>query len=1235
MSSIFEKLKYLVPKERSASGHQQLHEGGREWENMYRDRWSFDKVVRSTHGVNCTGSCSWNIYVKNGLVAWENQVHDYPETSPDMPDFEPRGCPRGASFSWYLYSPHRVRYPYLRGELAELWREARKSHKTALAAWESIASDPAKQKKYKEARGMGGFVRSDWDEVSELIAASLLYTVQKYGPDRNFGFSVIPAMSMLSYAAGLRFIQLMGGAGLSFYDWYADLPPASPQVWGDQTDVPESSDWYNAGYIITWGSNVPLTRTPDAHFLTEARYKGTKVVSIAPDYAESTTVADTWISLKTGSDAALAMAMGHVILKEYYWGEPAEFFLDYARRFTDFPFLVLLDEMQGEHEGKYDPGRFLNAKDMGHEAGEKHGEFKHYVIDENSGKLVIPNGTMGDRWDRKEKWNLRQEDSDTGKAITPRLSVMDDKEGTAEILLPYFGDEREQQFITRTVPVKKVKTKDGVRLVTTVYDLTLANYGIDRSIGGECAASYEDDVPYTPKWQEKYTGVAAEMVIHTAREFADNSLKTKGRTMVIMGGGINHWYHADVIYRTILNLLLFTACEGRNGGGWAHYVGQEKLRPAEGWARIMTGTDWQGGAKLQNSTSFFYFATDQWRSDEVDTKPLVSSLYEPRYRHPGDYNVLAARLGWLPSYPTFNKGGQQLFDEARAAGFEGLDGIKEYVAKSLKDKTLHFSVEDPDAPENFPRNLFVWRANLIASSAKGHEYFLKYLLGTRNGLFAEEESEEKPREIKWRDEAEMKAPGGALEGKLDLLIGIDFRMAGSALYSDIVLPTATWYEKTDLSSTDMHPFVHPFQPAVDPLWEARTDWDIFRTLAKAVSEVAKEADLKPYQDVMTVPMQHDSEGETAQPEGRVLDWSKGECEPLPGKTMPGIVKIERDYTKIYDKWIALGPNVEKGMGSKGMSWDSKEEYEEIRRRNGVIEDKNLISWGMPSLYEAKHACDAVLGLSTTTNGKVAVKAWKDLESKTGIPNLTDLAKDRESERFTYDSVVVQPRETITSPTFTGSNQNRRYTPFSTSLEQLIPFRTVTGRQSFYLDHEMMREWGESMAIYRPLLEHAPLKRPLGGAKEITLKYLTPHNKWSTHSMYFDSQQLLTLFRGGQTVWFNEQDAAEIDVRDNDWVELYNRNGVVASRVVTSPRIPRGVLFMHHAQDRHINVPGSKISGTRGGTHNTPTRIHMKPTHMIGGYGQLSYGFNYYGPTGNQRDMYVVARKMEEVDWLED
>ena len=1223
MHHLWEKFRYVRPVDRTADGRAEVKEGGRGWEDFYRGRWSYDKAVRTTHGVNCTGSCSWNVFVKDGLVAWENQNHDYPETDPDMPDFEPRGCPRGASFSWYLYSPLRVKYPYVRGELIRLWREARKTAPNALEAWRSISEDPAKARSYKEARGMGGFVRSSWDEVSELIAASLLYTVQKYGPDRNFGFSVIPAMSMLSYAAGARFLNMMGGACLSFYDWYADLPPASPQVWGDQTDVPESSDWYNAGYIITWGSNVPQTRTPDAHFLTEVRYKGTKVVSVSPDYAESTTAADTWLNLKAGSDGALAMAMGHVILREYYFGKPAEEFLDYAKRFTDMPFVVRIEEQNG----KLVPGRLLDGTDMGRT--DKHAAFQYYVFDENTQQLVVPNGTLGDRWGEKAKWNLREEDRDTGKAIAPRLTFFGQADDTAVLSFPYFGDEREQREILRAVPVKTVQTDNGPVQVTTVFDLVMANYGIDRGLGGEVASSYEDDTPYTPAWQEKYTGLTPELVIRTAREFADNALATHGRSMIIMGGGINHWYHADIIYRTVLNLLLFTGCEGKNGGGWAHYVGQEKLRPAEGWAAIMSGGDWQKPPRLQNSTSFFYFATDQWRSEEIDNDELVSPLVKARYRHPGDYNVLAARLGWLPSYPTFNQGGQAIRDAAKAAGCADVDALKKYVAQQLQDKKLKFAVEDPDAPENFPRNLFVWRANLITSSSKGHEYFLKYLLGTKNGLFDEEECEEKPEEIKWRNE-----PG---IGKLDLLIDLDFRMAGTALYSDIVLPTATWYEKDDLSSTDMHPFVHPFQAAVDCSWEVKSDWDIFMRLGEAVSKLAKEIDMQPYEDLVAMPIQHDTEGETSQPQGKIRDWSRGECEPIPGKTMPQLIPVTRDYQTLSQRQRALGPNIrDNGLGTKGCSWPMTKEYAYLQEKIGVVEDDNSIAKGMPSLLTARNACEAVLALSTTTNGAVAVRAWEKMEGATGLTGLTELAKDREADQITFDKIVAQPQPTITSPTFTGSSQGgRRYSPFTTSIEQLLPFRTNTGRQQYYLDHEMMAEWGEQLATFKPILSYAPLKQPVGGQPEITLKYLTPHNKWSTHSMYFDSQQMLTLFRGGQTVWLSEEDAQAIGVKDNDWVELYNKNGVVTSRAVVSPRLPRGIVYMHHAQDRHINVPGSPLSKTRGGTHNTPTRIHMKPTHMIGGYGQLSYGFNYYGPTGNQRDQLVVVRKMKEVDWLED
>ena len=150
MSLLSQKFKFLRKKDVSPSGHQITEDGGREWENFYRDRWSYDKVVRTTHGVNCTGSCSWNIYVKNGVVAWENQATDYPETPDDMPDYEPRGC-LVVRHLLVLYSPLRVKYPYVRGELAELWREAKKTAKNPIEAWKSIVEDPEKAKKYKSA----------------------------------------------------------------------------------------------------------------------------------------------------------------------------------------------------------------------------------------------------------------------------------------------------------------------------------------------------------------------------------------------------------------------------------------------------------------------------------------------------------------------------------------------------------------------------------------------------------------------------------------------------------------------------------------------------------------------------------------------------------------------------------------------------------------------------------------------------------------------------------------------------------------------------------------------------------------------------------------------------------------------------------------------------------------------------------------------------------------------------
>src|SRR3990167_6795433 len=447
MSHILDQLRFFNRKQGEfADGHGETRIESRDWENVYRSRWQYDKIVRSTHGVNCTGSCSWKIYVKNGLITWETQQTDYPRTRNDLPNHEPRGCPRGASYSWYIYSANRLKYPKVRKPLLKLCREARATM-APVQAWASIVEAPVKATSYKSKRGMGGFIRSSWDEVNEIIAAANVYTVKEHGPDRVVGFSPIPAMSMVSYAAGARYLSLIGGVCLSFYDWYCDLPPASPQVWGEQTDVPESADWYNSGYIIAWGSNVPQTRTPDAHFFTEVRYKGTKTVSITPDYSEVAKLTDEWVHAKQGTDSAVAMAMGHVILKEFHVDKPSQYFQEYVRTTTDFPYLVMLDEStQGLQQG-----RFLRASDLTDNLGQSNNpEWKTIALNDVTGELISPNGSIGYRWGepkgegKRGKWNIEQRDGKTGEDATLALSLIGKSDEVVDVAFPYFGGQEHE-----------------------------------------------------------------------------------------------------------------------------------------------------------------------------------------------------------------------------------------------------------------------------------------------------------------------------------------------------------------------------------------------------------------------------------------------------------------------------------------------------------------------------------------------------------------------------------------------------------------------------------------------------------------------------------------------------------------------------------------------------------------------------------------------------------------------
>jgi nitrate reductase alpha subunit len=1195
-----------------------FRQGGRDADAFYRDRWSHDKVVRSTHGVNCTGSCSWKVYVKDGIITWETQQTDYPSTGPDRPEYEPRGCPRGAAFSWYTYSPTRVRYPYVRGVLLQMYREGKARHGgDPVAAWESIVEDPERARRYKAARGKGGLVRATWDEATEMVAAAYVHTIRRWGPDRVAGFSPIPAMSMVSHASGARFTSLVGGTMLSFYDWYADLPVASPQVFGDQTDVPESGDWWDAGYLVMWGSNLPVTRTPDAHWMAEARYRGQKVVAVSPDYADNVKFADEWLAVTPGTDAALALAMGHVILREFFVDREVAYFADYAKRYTDLPFLVCLDQAE---DGSWTPGKFLTAADLPSAEHEENAAFKTVLFDARSDEPVVPTGSLGHRFGESGigRWNLDL------RGVDPKLTLLDTTGAVVEVRLPRFeADDGSAAWDQRGVPVRQV----GQKVVTTVYDLLLAQYGVGRpGLPGQWPASYDDATStYTPAWQEGVTGVPAQAATRIAREFARNAEDTHGRSMIVMGAGTNHWFHSDTIYRAFLALTTLTGCQGVNGGGWAHYVGQEKCRPITGWAQLAFGLDWTRPPRQMIQTAFWYLHSDQYRYDQFGADTLAAHTgADGAGRWAGlstaDLVAKSARMGWMPSYPTFDRNPLDLADEAEAAG----SSPAEHVVRELAEGRLRFAAEDPDAPENWPRVLAVWRANLLGSSAKGNEYFLRHVLGTDSSLRAEQAaSGVRPRDVVWHEEAP--------EGKLDMLLSLDFRQTSTTVFSDVVLPAATWYEKHDLNTTDMHPYVHSFNPAIAPPWQTRTDWDAWLTIAAKFSELA-QGRLDTRTDVVAVPLLHDTPDAMANPHGLVRDWKLGECNLEPGVTMPKIVPVTRDYTAVGARMGALGPLMDSlGTTTKGITYDVSASVDYLRAKNGAV--RGGPADGRPSLVRDVHACEAILALSGTTNGHLATQGFRTLEKRTGT-RLHDLAAEHEGKQITFADTQAAPTPVITSPEWSGSESGgRRYSPFTINVERLKPWHTLTGRQHFYLDHDWMSELGEGLPVYRPPLSMAALfgEPKVGdvGPMGVTVRYLTPHSKWSIHSEYQDNLFMLSLSRGGQSVWMSDRDAAKVGIEDNDWVEMVNRNGVVAARAIVSHRMPEGTVYMHHAQDRLIDVPLTETDGRRGGIHNSLTRLLLKPSHIIGGYAQLSFAFNYLGPTGNQRDEVTVIRKRSQ------
>jgi nitrate reductase alpha subunit len=628
--------------------------------------------------------------------------------------------------------------------------------------------------------------------------------------------------------------------------------------------------------------------------------------------------------------------------------------------------------------------------------------------------------------------------------------------------------------------------------------------------------------------------------------------------------------------------------------------------------------------------------SDQWRyeGDFTEYAPVPPGARWAR-GHAIDLEAKAVRMGWMPFYPQFPENPLALVNDARAAGAATDDAVIRHVVDRLRTAKTRFAVDDPDAPECWPRVWLIWRGNALMSSAKGHEFFLRHYLGTHDNAVAEEHAAGRAKTVTFREPAPR--------GKMDLVVDVNFRMDTSALYSDIVLPTAMWYEKNDLNSTDLHSFIHPLAAAVPPVWEAKSDWDVFKTLARKVSELAPLVFSGPVHDLVATPLQHDTPDELAQPD--VRDWNRGECEAVPGRTMPHLAVVERDYASLYRRFVSFGPRVRReGVSGNGVQVPIEPFYDALLANpvGGSPAPSRLrcVEWDgrrYPALEDPLDAANLLLALAPETNGEVAYAAFKHEEERVGVP-LADLAEGVRGTRMTFLDLTKQPRRTLISPCWTGIvNDGRPYAAWCLNVERLVPWRTLSGRQHLYVDHPWYLDFGEHLPTYKPKLEPrrtGDIVASPNGDGALTLNYITPHGKWHIHSTYSDNHRMLTLSRGIEPCWLNDKDAAGAGIADNDWVEVYNDNGVMVTRAAVSARVQPGTCMVYHAPERTISMPKSQVrGGRRGGSHNSLTRTRINPVQLAGGYAQFTYGFNYWGPIGIfTRDTWVCVRKLSRLEW---
>jgi nitrate reductase alpha subunit len=532
------------------------HYPARDWEKAYRDLWKYDSVYTFQCAPNDTHNCILNAYVRNGVVTRIGPTMRYGEAS-DLDGnrathrWDPRVCQKGLALTRRFYGDRRLRHCMVRAGFRR-WVEAGFPR-------DADGRAPAEYMR----RGKDEWTRVTHDEAAAMVAATLKNIAETYsGEDgarrlkaQGYGEEMIEAMKgagvqAMKFRGGMPLLGIsrifglyrmansmalldakirglgpdkaMGGRGFDNYSWHTDLPPGHPMVTGQQTVEFDLHAVEHARLAIVWGMNWITTKMPDAHWLTEARIKGTKVIVIAAEYSATASKADEVIVVRPGTTPAVALGLSHVIFRDRLYD------LDYVKRWTDLPVLVRTDTLA-----------YLRASDV---LGGAPSPLSNQTRVQPKGEATPPPGTHRDMLVSEE---MRAEWGDfvwwDRRAGAPRRLTRDEVGARASI-----GDAQLEGAVDVTL-------RDGTKVrCRPVFDLVR-----------EYAEHYD------PKTVEELTWAPADAIESLAREIA----KVPGTTLIATGMGPNQFFNNDNKDRAMFLLAGLTGNVGKLAGNVGCYAG--------------------------------------------------------------------------------------------------------------------------------------------------------------------------------------------------------------------------------------------------------------------------------------------------------------------------------------------------------------------------------------------------------------------------------------------------------------------------------------------------------------------------------------------------------------------------------------------------------------------------------------------------------------------------------------